>query len=196
MIFGANLARYRAYLTLLTLLPLFVFAAPVHPVSFKTPVPGPLQAMNAGDKSVTHQQVLPPSEQSLTPNAPDIRLSPPPGRVSHMIFSQDPFAISPRRAVRSFNGERTLNADRSGWIHNDILRAMPVAAQQRYLSVDYGEMGNNGTQYLAGNPLAGGAIGIHGSAFKKGDDLFSAVPFYGPEGFETNPMSLSADFNL
>lgn len=192
MIFSANLARYRAYLTLLTLLPLFVFAAPVHPVSLKTPVPGPLQALNADDKSVTHQQVLHPSEQSLTPNTPDIRLVLPPGRVSHTILSQDPFAISPR----GFNGKHPLNANHSGFIHNNIPRTMPLPVQQRSLRVDYGETGNNGTRYLAGNPLAGGAISIHGSAFKKGDDLFSVVPFSGPEGFETHPMSLSADFNL
>lgn len=176
MIFGANLARYRAYLTLLTLLPLFVFAAPVHPVSLKTHVPGSLQALNAGDKSVTHQQVLHPSELSLIPNAPDVRLALPPGHVSHMLFTQDLFAISPR----GFNGEHPLNANHSGFINNNIPRSMPLPVQQRSLRVDYGERDNNGMQYLAGTSLDSGTIGIHGSVLKTGDDLFSMVRFSGP----------------
>lgn len=108
---------------------------------------------------------------------------------------QDQFAIGNRWTVRGFDGERTLNADRGWFVRNDIAWATPVPAQELYLGVDYGEVGGNGTQYLVGNHLAGGAIGIRGSAFKTGYDLFAAVPFSKPDGFSTDPVSLGFNLN-
>ena len=108
---------------------------------------------------------------------------------------QDQFAIGNRWTVRGFDGERTLNADRGWFVRNDIAWATPVPAQELYLGVDYGEVGGNGTQYQVGNHLAGGAIGIRGSAFKTGYDLFAAVPFSKPDGFKTDPVSLGFNLN-
>ncbi|WP_434150981.1 ShlB/FhaC/HecB family hemolysin secretion/activation protein [Pantoea agglomerans] len=108
---------------------------------------------------------------------------------------QDQFAIGNRWTVRGFDGERTLNADRGWFVRNNIAWATPVPAQELYLGVDYGEVGGNGTQYLVGNHLAGGAIGIRGSAFKTGYDLFAAVPFSKPDGFRTDPVSLGFNLN-
>ena len=108
---------------------------------------------------------------------------------------QDQFAIGNRWTVRGFDGERTLNADRGWFVRNDIAWATPVPAQELYLGVDYGEVGGNGTQYLVGNHLAGGAIGIRGSAFKTGYDMFAAVPFSKPDGFSTDPVSLGFNLN-
>lgn len=108
---------------------------------------------------------------------------------------QDQFAIGNRWTVRGFDGERTLNADRGWFVRNDIAWATPVPAQELYLGVDYGEVGGNGTQYLVGNHLAGGAIGIRGSAFKTGYDLFAAVPFSKPDGFKTDSVSLGFNLN-
>lgn len=108
---------------------------------------------------------------------------------------QDQFAIGNRWTVRGFDGERTLNADRGWFVRNDIAWATPVPAQELYLGVDYGEVGGNGTQYLVGNHLAGGAIGIRGAAFKTGYDLFAAVPFSKPDGFKTDPVSLGFNLN-
>nr|WP_238486026.1 ShlB/FhaC/HecB family hemolysin secretion/activation protein [Rahnella perminowiae] len=108
---------------------------------------------------------------------------------------QDQFAIGNRWTVRGFDGERTLNADRGWFVRNDIAWATPVPAQELYLGVDYGEVGGNGTQYLVGNHLAGGAVGIRGSALKTGYDLFAAVPFSKPDGFSTDPVSLGFNLN-
>ena len=108
---------------------------------------------------------------------------------------QDQFAIGNRWTVRGFDGERTLNADRGWFVRNDIAWATPVSMQELYLGVDYGEVGGNGSQYLVGNHLAGGAVGIRGSAFNTGYDLFAAVPFSKPEGFKTDPVSLGFNLN-
>ncbi len=117
-------------------------------------------------------------------------------QISHTpLTPQDQLAIGSRWTVRGFDGERTLNADRGWFVRNDIAWATPVPAQELYLGVDYGEVGGNGTQYLVGNHLAGGAIGIRGSAFKTGYDLFAAVSFSRPDGFSTNPVSLGFNLN-
>lgn len=108
---------------------------------------------------------------------------------------QDQFAIGNRWTVRGFDGERSLNADRGWFVRNEIAWATPVPLQELYLGVDYGETGGNGTQNLVGNHLAGGTLGIRGSAFNTGYDLFAAVPFSKPEGFKTSPVSLGFNLN-
>lgn len=108
---------------------------------------------------------------------------------------QDQFAIGNRWTVRGFDGERTLNADHGWFVRNDIAWATPVPAQEIYLGVDYGEVSGNGTQYLVGNHLAGGTIGIRGSAFKTVYGLFAAVPFSRPDSFSTVPVSLGFNLN-
>lgn len=108
---------------------------------------------------------------------------------------QDQFTIGNRWSVRGFDGERTLNADRGWFVRNDIAWATPLPTQELYLGVDYGEVGGKGTQNLVGNHLAGGAMGIRGSAFKTGYDLFTSVPFSKPDGFKTDPVSLGFNLN-
>ncbi|MGC6389878.1 ShlB/FhaC/HecB family hemolysin secretion/activation protein [Ewingella sp. S1.OA.A_B6] len=108
---------------------------------------------------------------------------------------QDQFAIGNRWTVRGFDGERTLNADRGWFVRNDIAWATPLPAQELYLGVDYGEVGGNGTQYLVGTHLAGGAIGLRGRAFNIGYDLFASTPFSKPDGFSTDPVSLGFNLN-
>lgn len=55
-------------------------------------------------------------------------------------------------------------------------------------------MGGYGTDYLVGQHLAGGVVGLRGYAFKVGYDLFAGVPFSKPDGFSTSPVTLG--FNL
>lgn len=107
---------------------------------------------------------------------------------------QDQFAIGNRWTVRGFDGELSLNADRGWFVRNDLAWA-PLPAQELYLGADYGEVGGNGTQYLVGKHLAGGAVGVRGRAFKVGYDLFASVPFSKPDGFSTDPVSLGFNLN-
>lgn len=108
---------------------------------------------------------------------------------------QDQFAIGNRWTVRGFDGELTLNADRGWFVRNDLAWVTPLPSQELYLGVDYGEVGGNGTQYLVGNHLAGGAVGVRGRAFRVGYDLFASVPFSKPDGFSTDPVSLGFNLN-
>lgn len=108
---------------------------------------------------------------------------------------QDQFSIGSRWTVRGFDGERSLNADRGWFVRNDLAWSTPLPSQELYLGVDYGEVGGNGTQYLVGNHLAGGAIGVRGSAFNLGYDLFAATPFSKPAGFKTDALSLGFSLN-
>jgi hemolysin activation/secretion protein len=107
---------------------------------------------------------------------------------------QDQFAIGNRWTVRGFDGELSLNADRGWFVRNDLAWA-PLPAQELYLGADYGEVGGNGTQYLVGKHLAGGAVGVRGRAFNVGYDLFASVPFSKPDGFSTDPVSLGFNLN-
>lgn len=108
---------------------------------------------------------------------------------------QDQFAIGSRWTVRGFDGERTLNSDGGWFVRNNIAWVTPVLMQELYLGVDYGEVGGNGPQNPVGNHLAGGTVGIRGSAFNTGYDLFTAVPFSKPEGFKTDPVSFGFNLN-
>lgn len=107
---------------------------------------------------------------------------------------QDQFAIGNRWTVRGFDGERTLNANHGWFVRNDLAWRTPLQGQELYLGVDYGEVGGYGSDYLAGQHLAGGVVGLRGYAFKVGYDLFAGVPFSKPEGFSTSPVTLG--FNL
>lgn len=107
---------------------------------------------------------------------------------------QDQFAIGNRWTVRGFDGERTLNANHGWFVRNDLAWRTPLQGQELYLGADYGEVGGYGSDYLVGQHLAGGVVGLRGYAFKVGYDLFAGVPFSKPEGFSTSPVTLG--FNL
>lgn len=107
----------------------------------------------------------------------------------------DRFAIGSRWSVRGFDGERTLNANRGWFVRSNLAWATPLPQQELYVGVDYGEVGGKGTEDLAGNHLAGGAIGLRGQAFSMGYDLFAAVPLSKPDGFKTDPVSLGFSLN-
>jgi hemolysin activation/secretion protein len=107
---------------------------------------------------------------------------------------QDQFAIGNRWTVRGFDGERTLNANHGWFVRNDLAWRTPLQGQELYLGADYGEVGGYGSDYLVGQHLAGGVVGLRGYAFKVGYDLFAGVPFSKPDGFSTSPVTLG--FNL
>ena len=98
MILTANAARCRACLILLTWLPLPLLAGPVSPAPVILPsVAGPLPDVNTGDRQWIHQQEQQRAlEQRLTPESPDVRLSPPARRGGRLVFPPETpcFAIS------------------------------------------------------------------------------------------------------
>ncbi|MDF7680597.1 ShlB/FhaC/HecB family hemolysin secretion/activation protein [Enterobacteriaceae bacterium ESL0689] len=108
----------------------------------------------------------------------------------------DQFSIGGRYTVRGFDGERTLNADRGWYVRNDLSWQTPVPGAELYLAVDYGEVAGKGSEYLVGNHLAGGALGLRGSVWKIGYDAFAGIPFSRPDGFKTSPVTLGFSLNM
>jgi hemolysin activation/secretion protein len=108
---------------------------------------------------------------------------------------QDQFAIGNRWTVRGFDGERTLNAN-GGWtVRNELAWTTPVPNQELYLGADYGHVSGHGTDNLVGTTLAGSVVGVRGSAFNTGYDLFAGVPLSKPDGFKTSPVTLGFNLN-
>lgn len=108
---------------------------------------------------------------------------------------QDQFSIGSRWTVRGFDGERTLNAD-NGWaLRNEFGWFTPLPEQQLYLAADYGEVSGRGSQYLLGEHLAGGAIGLRGALYGANYDAFVAIPLSKPPGFTTDPVTFGFNLN-
>ncbi|WP_318376532.1 ShlB/FhaC/HecB family hemolysin secretion/activation protein [Enterobacter sp.] len=108
---------------------------------------------------------------------------------------QEQFAIGNRWTVRGFDGERTLSASHGWYVRNDIAWRTPVPNQELYLGADYGEVGGYSSEYLIGKHLAGGVVGLRGSAFNTGYDLFAGRPFSKPDGFRTSSTTLGFNLN-
>ncbi|HED3856029.1 TPA: ShlB/FhaC/HecB family hemolysin secretion/activation protein, partial [Enterobacter soli] len=108
---------------------------------------------------------------------------------------QDQFAIGNRWTVRGFDGERTLNASHGWYVRNDLAWSTPLPNQELYLGADYGEVGGYSSDYLIGKHLAGGVVGLRGSAFNTGYDLFAGTPFSKPDGFTTSNLTLGFNLN-
>lgn len=112
------------------------------------------------------------------------------------LTTQDQFSIGGRWTVRGFDGDRTLNADRGWLVRNDLSWQTPLAGTEFYLAADYGEVAGKGTEYLAGNHLAGGAAGLRGALWKVSFDLFAGVPFSHPDGFRASPATFGFNLNM
>lgn len=108
---------------------------------------------------------------------------------------QEQFAIGNRWTVRGFDGERTLSASHGWYVRNDIAWRTPVPNQELYLGADYGEVGGYSSEPLIGKHLAGGVVGLRGSAFNTGYDLFAGRPFSKPDGFRTSSATLGFNLN-
>nr|WP_318381191.1 ShlB/FhaC/HecB family hemolysin secretion/activation protein [uncultured Enterobacter sp.] len=108
---------------------------------------------------------------------------------------QDQFAIGNRWTVRGFDGERTLSASHGWYVRNDVAWRTPLPNQELYLGADYGEVGGYSSEYLIGKHLAGGVVGLRGSAFNTGYDLFAGTPFSKPDGFSTSSATLGFNLN-
>jgi len=56
-------------------------------------------------------------------------------------------------------------------------------------------VGGYSSEYLIGKHLAGGVVGLRGSAFNTGYDLFAGTPFSKPDGFSTSSATLGFNLN-
>ncbi|MEA1063083.1 ShlB/FhaC/HecB family hemolysin secretion/activation protein [Erwinia sp. HR93] len=108
---------------------------------------------------------------------------------------QDEFSIGNRWTVRGFDGERSLSAARGWFVRNDLGWSTPLPGSELYIGADYGEVGGSSSSMRIGDRLAGGALGLRGSAFNTGYDLFAGIPFSKPKGFQTSGVTLGFSLN-
>ena len=109
---------------------------------------------------------------------------------------QDKIAIGGRSTVRGFDGKMTLAAER-GWYSRNELAWTYVQGHQLYAAVDAGHVAGTSAEYLLGQTLIGGAVGLRGQVKWGGDlqyDLFAAKPIKKPEYFNTAKTTFG--FNL
>lgn len=108
---------------------------------------------------------------------------------------QDQFSIGSRWTVRGFDGERTLSADNGWTVRNELGWFTPLPNQQLWLGIDYGEVSGHSSTWLAGNHLAGGALGVRGTLAGISYDAFAGIPLSKPDGFTTDPVTLGFTLN-
>ncbi|WP_299998584.1 ShlB/FhaC/HecB family hemolysin secretion/activation protein [uncultured Cedecea sp.] len=109
---------------------------------------------------------------------------------------QDQFSLGGRWTVRGFDGERTLSSD-SGWtVKNTLTWQTPIPQQSLYLGVDYGHVSGHNKNWMVGQHLAGGAIGLQGVLpWHISYDLSVGTPFSKPDGFKTDNATFAFSLN-
>jgi hemolysin activation/secretion protein len=105
------------------------------------------------------------------------------------LIPQDRFSIGGRYTVRGFDGERTLSAERGWLIRNDVSLYLGQSNHALYLGIDYGQVNGFSEQFLVGDHLAGGVLGVKGKVWGIDYDLALAAPINRPEGFSTDRVS-------
>jgi len=110
------------------------------------------------------------------------------------LIPQDRFAIGGRYTVRGFDGETVLSGER-GWLwRNDLGLALRDTGAEAYVGIDVGAVSGRSTASLLGRRLAGGVLGVRGSAGSVGYDFFVGTPLSRPKNF-ASPDGL-AGFSL
>lgn len=104
------------------------------------------------------------------------------------IAIQDNFSIGGRSSVRGFATGRALVGPQGWFLKNDIAWINQRFANQLYVGVDYGEVSKKGGQFLLGNRLVGGVLGIRGSYHQFGYDFNIGLPLDKPRELSTDPM--------
>ncbi|WP_174634714.1 ShlB/FhaC/HecB family hemolysin secretion/activation protein [Yersinia thracica] len=100
---------------------------------------------------------------------------------------QDDFSIGGRSSVRGFATGMALVGSQGWFLKNDIAWVNQRLASQLYVGVDYGEVSKKGGQFLLGNRLVGGVLGIRGSYHQFGYDFNIGLPLDKPRELNTDP---------
>jgi hemolysin activation/secretion protein len=112
-------------------------------------------------------------------------------------LSVDQFAIGGRSSVRGFDGDAVLLAESGTVLRNEWL--VPVSLVQGMessvlMALDLGHVSGPSEVFLAGNKLAGAALGLRGRTGKARFELALATPLYRPQGFASRRLNLYATF--
>ena len=114
------------------------------------------------------------------------------------LYLSEQFSMGGRYTVRGFSGETVLAAERGFYLRNDVSVPLAASAHAAYLGLDVGQVGGPASRQLAGNQLAGAALGLRGIAGSLSYDLFAGMPLRQPPGFPARHavfgFSLSAQY--
>lgn len=111
---------------------------------------------------------------------------------------QDKIAIGGRHTVRGFDGEMSLSAER-GLYWRNTLSWQFAKGQQLYVGADAGRVSGPSAEYLLGQTLTGGAVGIRGQIKAGGSwsyDVSLAKPISRPKYFPTKRQTLAVSLNV
>lgn len=113
------------------------------------------------------------------------------------LTAQDKMAIGGRYSIRGFDGAMSLVAERGIQWRNE-LGWQYLPQHQAYIATDVGHVSGQSAQYLLGQTLVGGAIGLRGQ-FKAGGalsyDVFASKALNKPEFFQTKSMTTGFSLN-
>ena len=100
--------------------------------------------------------------------------------------------------MRGFDGEMSLSAER-GLYWRNTLSWQFAKGQQLYVGADAGRVSGPSAEYLLGQTLTGGAVGIRGQIKAGGSwsyDVSLAKPISRPKHFPTKRQTLAVSLNV
>ena len=105
---------------------------------------------------------------------------------------QDRIGIGGRYTVRGFDGESSLLAERGWYWRNEI--ALPMyASAEAFIALDAGRVSGPSAKDLAGQSLAGAAVGVRGVWRSLSYEVLLATPIKKPEHFQTAKANLACN---
>ncbi|WP_302174902.1 ShlB/FhaC/HecB family hemolysin secretion/activation protein [uncultured Hydrogenophaga sp.] len=117
------------------------------------------------------------------------------------LTQQDRFSLGGQTSVRGFDGEQTLAAERGWLVRQEVGVGPQDSAHQAFAAFDQGRISGPSAQWLAGQALAGTALGVRGRWTGAGSwtyELSAGRPVRKPEALRTAPVfwafSLQTEF--
>lgn len=106
------------------------------------------------------------------------------------ILNHDKFSIGSRYTVRGFDGESVLLAESGLYLRNELqTRLESLAGSNLYLALDFGAVDGPSTELLAGETLAGAAIGLRANWQGINIDASLGTPVSKPDSFESASLT-------
>lgn len=99
------------------------------------------------------------------------------------LIARDRFTIGGRYSVRGYTGDMTLSADNGFTFRNDLALALGRTGQEVYVGADFGRVWGPFSDYLLGQTLSGGALGLRGGYKGFSYDVFVSRPLNKPDRF-------------
>ncbi len=100
------------------------------------------------------------------------------------------FAIGGRYAVRGFDGESMLSAERGWTLRNELTMRLGGSGQGVFAAIEHGEVSGPSADFLVGKRLTGAVLGLRGGMDPLQYEVFAGWPLRRPEGFRTAHMTL------